>query len=365
MHVLDVRNVNEALPEMLRHLEERGEHNQSRAGEVIVAPTPVTTVYKKPMERVLFSPLRDANPFFHLIEALWMLAGRRDVKTLAHYVRRMSEFSDNGQTFHGAYGFRLKQSWARDQLEVVIELLRKQPQSRRAVIQIWDNMYDLQSHENIKDIPCNLIISVWLRKIGKSFLSGDDTLVLDMTVFCRSNDVIWGAAGANAVQFSILQEYLATKLGVGVGFLYQVSNNFHAYAEIFEGLKTLRPYTHHHDAYTDKRVVPTKLIDDPVIFDQELYHFFQWHDALLKTTNREGEQKLDMQYMSSWKNSIFTRVAIPMVKAYMIFRGRKDDPNKFEYINRELDSSSPQVLDWLYAARCWMDRRSEKKGEEK
>ncbi|KKK55035.1 hypothetical protein LCGC14_3078620, partial [marine sediment metagenome] len=86
MHVLNVRNVNEALPKMLQHLEEKGERNSSRAGEVIVAPTPVTTVYRKPMERVLFSPIRDANPFFHLIEALWMLAGRRDVATLAHYV---------------------------------------------------------------------------------------------------------------------------------------------------------------------------------------------------------------------------------------------------------------------------------------
>ena len=52
MHVLDIRNVNEALPKMLQHLEKKGERNSSRAGEVIVAPTPVTTVYRKPMERV-------------------------------------------------------------------------------------------------------------------------------------------------------------------------------------------------------------------------------------------------------------------------------------------------------------------------
>ncbi len=354
MEVIHCRNVNEALPKMLQHLEEKGERNSSRAGEVIVAPTPVTTVYRKPMERVLFSPTRDANPFFHLIEALWMLAGRRDVATLAHYVRRMSEFSDDGITFHGAYGYRWKLHWPLDQLAVVIELLKKQPQSRRAVIQIWDCQTDLHAHQSLKDIPCNLIVTPWIHN-----------QLLDMTVFCRSNDAIWGAAGANAVQFSILQEYLAANLGIGVGSLYQISNNFHAYTKIFEKLKVLRPIsvgrppiTYHQDEYTDKMVTPTKLIDDPVRFDQELHHFFKWHDARLGAT-KEDEQKVDMHYTSSWRNPIFSRVAIPMVKAYMMFRRCKDDPNQFEYIDRLLDDSSPitQRTDWLHAARYWMKRR--------
>ena len=349
MHVLDVRNVNEALPKMLQHLEARGERSPSRAGEVIVAPTPVTTVYRKPMERVLFSPIRDANPFFHLIEALWILAGKRDVATLAHYVRRMSEFSDDDITFHGAYGYRWKLHWPLDQLVVVINLLKEQPQSRRAVIQIWDCQTDLHAHQNLKDIPCNLIVTPWIHN-----------QLLDMTVFCRSNDAIWGAAGANAVQFSILQEYLATNIGVGVGSLYQISNNFHAYSKIFEDLTALRPSTttYHDDEYTNLTVQTTKLIDDPIRFDQELQHFFKWHDARLEGT-KEDEQKIDMQYVHSWRNSIFSRVAIPMVKAYMIFRRRKDDPNQFEDIDRQLDDSSrsTQRNDWLYAARRWMHRR--------
>lgn len=350
MEVIHCRNVNEALPKMLQHLEEKGERNSSRAGEVIVVPTPVTTVYREPMERVLFSPTRDANPFFHLIEALWMLAGRRDVATLAHYVRRMSDFSDDGISFHGAYGHRWRLHWTLDQLIAVVSLLKRQPQSRRAVIQIWDCQADVYPHEKIKDIPCNLIVTPWIHN-----------QLLDMTVFCRSNDAIWGAAGTNAVQFSVLQEYLAAKLGIGVGLLYQVSNNFHAYSEIFEKLRILRPPSdaRHYDEYTDKRVTPTKLIDDPIRFDQELHYFFEWHDARLGAI-KEDEPKIDMHYMSSWRNSIFSRVAIPMVKAYMIFRRCKDDPNQFEDIDRLLDdysSSIPQRNDWLYAAQFWMNRR--------
>jgi hypothetical protein len=49
------------------------------ATKVLVSQTPVVTCYSAPTQRVLFSPMRDANPFFHLMEALWMLAGRDDV----------------------------------------------------------------------------------------------------------------------------------------------------------------------------------------------------------------------------------------------------------------------------------------------
>ena len=352
MHVINVRNVNEALPKMLQHLEEKGERKPSRYGGVIVAPTPVTTVYRKPMERVLFSPARDANPFFHLIEALWMLNGRRDVDTLTHYVRKMKDFSEDGMIFHGAYGHRWRffGDDGLDQLTMVVELLKRHPQSRRAVIQMWDCETDLWSHEKMKDIPFNLVVTPWI-----------NNQLLDMTVFCRSNDAIWGAAGANAVQFSILQEYLATMIGVGVGTLYQVSNNFHAYDEIFEKLENIRVLHQsvHHDEYTDGKVVPTTLIDSPADFGPELNHFFKWHDARLEAT-KEDEQKIDVKYVWSWKNTIFSRVAIPMVKAYMIYRRCKDDPDQFEYIDQLLipDQWGIQHNDWLYAAQHWTHRRS-------
>jgi hypothetical protein len=52
-----------------------------------------------------------------------------------------------------------------------------------------------------------------------------------MTVTCRSNDAIWGAHGANAVHFSVLQEYVAAAVGVLVGPMVQLSNNYHIYAD--------------------------------------------------------------------------------------------------------------------------------------
>lgn len=69
MEILKVRNVQHALPEGIRLLEYFGNWQDSRNGRVVSMPCPVTTVYSKPTERVLFWDLRNANPFFHLMES--------------------------------------------------------------------------------------------------------------------------------------------------------------------------------------------------------------------------------------------------------------------------------------------------------
>ena len=74
-------NPNTALQDGLWLLKTSGILNDSRNGRVVQAPGPVASVYRNPLERVVFSPLRDANPFFHLYEALWMLAGRKHILT--------------------------------------------------------------------------------------------------------------------------------------------------------------------------------------------------------------------------------------------------------------------------------------------
>ena len=105
-HLITVPNVNSALPEAVWWLRTAGVEFPSRNGPVIVAPGPVITTYTAPWQRVLFSKIRDANPFFHFFEALWMLAGRQDVKFLEQFTPRIREYSDNGSTLNGAYGYR-------------------------------------------------------------------------------------------------------------------------------------------------------------------------------------------------------------------------------------------------------------------
>jgi thymidylate synthase len=242
-----VRNVGFALSEGLRYLELRGVKEASRNGPVTVAPGPVVTVTEQPLERVLFSGLRDANPFFHLFESLWMLAGSNDLKWLSQFNKRMAKFSDDGGTTQpGAYGYRWRHHFCYDQLELIVEQLATDPNSRRAVLTMWDGgsavMHvvdndrgpapDNLAHANgdlnavrlgSTDVPCNT--QCFFRVNQKR---------LDMTVLCRSNDLLWGAHGANAVHFSILQEYIAERLGLPVGEMIQFSNNYHLYDDVLK-----------------------------------------------------------------------------------------------------------------------------------
>lgn len=334
MHVIRVRNVQGALPEMLRHLSVDGVQDGSRYGDVIVAPTPVTTVYAGPLERVIFWAQRDANPFFHLMEALYLLAGRRDVEWLAQYNSKMREFSDDGKTFHGSYGYRWRHHFGFDQLERVVSLLRDKPRSRRAVIQIWDCEVDLYDNERSdrRDLPCNDLLFVW-RDVQDR---------LCMTVCCRSNDAIWGAAGTNAVQFSILQEYLASKIGVGVGALYQISNNLHAYLDVFEKNRPLieeaaDPFrTVSRCPYTRGEVYSQPLITDADIFDEEL-------KVLM-----EGTTPYDFE-------NPFLETAWLIKCSYDIWK-KNDCRKALEYLTLIPDDGD-RILDWKRACIAWLWRR--------
>src|SRR6266478_1362063 len=118
---LRVSNVNVALSEGLWWMKSAGVKEDSRNGPVLVSPEPVMTVYTRPTERVLSSPLRDANPFFHLMEALWMLAGRNDVAWPAQFAKQILQYSDDGVILWGGYGARWRRWFGYDQLTLLIK----------------------------------------------------------------------------------------------------------------------------------------------------------------------------------------------------------------------------------------------------
>lgn len=110
------------------------------------------------------------------------------------------------------------------QLPFVIEELRRNPYSRRAVIDIRDWEYDSQT-----DSPaCLQHIQFFIRDAE-----------LDMSVLFRSNDAV-KATFMNAFALICLQEKIARELGVGVGTYTHRVNSFHAYEKDWE---LLRRYT--------------------------------------------------------------------------------------------------------------------------
>lgn len=196
---------------------EEGVPNSSRNGNVLVVPEPVTICFEKPLEKVNFSQVRDANPFFHLMESMVMLAGINNVDLLSVFAKNMKNFSDNGYTYNAFYGERLRRKWG-DQLNAVIEELKKDPNTRQAVCQLWDPA-DLQ--RTTKDKACNMqiIFSIVDHKVR-------------MTTINRSNDAIWGFVnGANIVHFAYFLEYVCCSLGLSAEKWFHFSNNFHVYTD--------------------------------------------------------------------------------------------------------------------------------------
>tara|TARA_R100000697_G_scaffold28629_1_gene37762 strand:- start:4804 stop:5781 length:978 start_codon:yes stop_codon:yes gene_type:complete len=265
MRSILARGVSEALYIGQQALFSSGKQVETRNGPVLEFDTPVMTTYTHSRERVLFYPERDANPYFHLMESLWMLAGRNDVPWILSFNGRMNTYSDDGKTFHGAYGYRWREWFGKDQLKTVLFRLGTYRNDRRAVLGIWDPHQDLVETNDGKDYPCNTQIYFWERR-------GE----LNMTVTNRSNDMIWGAYGANAVHMSVLLEYMAAMLGYAVGTYYQFSNNLHAYTDVLKKLEGMQadyePYlTLAEDGLSYN---PPSLVDDPDTFDQELQEWF-------------------------------------------------------------------------------------------
>lgn len=259
-------NVNDAYEEGLWKMRILGKDADSRNGKVKRIPGPVATTYLHPTERMLFDAQRDANPFFHIFEGIWMLAGRNDVKWISQFNSNIGQYSDDGITLSGAYGRRWREHWGRDQLTWVIDHLRKNPNSRRAVLQMYDPECDQETrYLDPKDIPCNTAVYFEI-----------DEGSLNMTVTNRSNDMIWGAYGANAVHMSMLQEFVANALGVPVGRYVQFSNNFHIY-ELHFGL--LEPVSHGGHCYTYAMVEQHQPLATSSYWGGDLIQFGQWIDA--------------------------------------------------------------------------------------
>lgn len=219
-------NPDAALAEGLRRLQKEGLRQQSRNGVVLAAPGVVVVHSPKPLHCISTSKLRNANPFFHALENLWMLAGYNDAKLLQPYVPRITDFADNGTTLHGAYGYRWRAAFRTDQLIDIAELLKQDPTTRRAVLQMWAAELDLKGTG--KDLPCNT--ECVFRISGGA---------LHMTVHNRSNDAVWGCHGANIVHFSGLLSYMSWLVDAPVGTLTQVSTNYHVYSEREDVVKLL------------------------------------------------------------------------------------------------------------------------------
>lgn len=360
MWVNNAESVSQALSQGLHALRVRGIKQPSRVGDVLVSPHPVLTVYKNPLNRVLFSPQRDANPFFHVMESLWMLAGRNDLPWLAQFNKRMASYSDDGgSTQPGAYGYRWRQHFGYDQLETIIVELKNNPQTRRCVLAMWDGGHagipghsvavgspgDLaEAISGSADVPCNT--HAYFDTIdGK----------LNMTVCNRSNDIWWGAHGANAVHFSFLLEYVSSMAGIPMGVYRQFSNNYHIYTNVVAE-ESLMPMARDVEA-TDKYFKMSGPLREPLdvpLRRVELIDYALHGTCSLDPINDICAWLEDPSVTSS-NVPFLAAVARPMYYAWK--KHKEKDYNEAIHIAEGIRSE-----DWRIACLEWLRRRQIKAG---
>lgn len=301
----------QAFSEILYNMRVSGVSESSRNGRVITIPEPVLVTIRNPLDRVIMCQVRNANPFFHIMEVVWMLAGDNRVEWLKQFNSNIEKYADDG-VIHGAYGRR----WYYHptcfyQLPKVIEKLRSDKETRQAVLAMWEPDSDLTA--NVKDRPCNT--HIYFR-----IMSGK----LNMMVCNRSNDLVWGMFGANIVHMTYLQEFVAGALGLEVGRYSVATNNLHFYPDVYPNADTIWEESIH-----EAIGFPCEV---PILNGDEDYRSF--HLACKEFI--EGTELFAHHWLS--------HVALPMKWAYL------DRKLQYEWACKIKDPA------WKVAAISWLKR---------
>jgi len=191
-----------------------GAVNSSRNGDVTFLNNVVLEL-TNPQSRHLHLTGRANNIFSVIAELFWVMAGSEDIHPyLSFYLPRAELYSDDGITWRGAYGPRI---YAYNQLENAISMFKKDGlHTRRSVVDIYQS--ELDSGVETKDLPCNNMIHFYVSD-GK----------MNMNVFSRSADLVWGVTNVNIPEWTFLQEYVAQRVGVPVGIYSHWCTNLHVY----------------------------------------------------------------------------------------------------------------------------------------
>jgi thymidylate synthase len=157
--------------------------------------------------------------FSRLGELLWYLSGSNELKFIQYYLSHYKKESEDGKIIYGGYGTRLfNKDGSINQIENVIELLKNNPETRRAVIQIFDAKDINEQH---KEIPCTCTLQFLIRENK-----------LHLVVYMRSNDAYIGLPH-DIYCFTMIQEIIARSISdeLLIGTYQHMVGSFHLYEQ--------------------------------------------------------------------------------------------------------------------------------------
>lgn len=164
---------------------------------------------------------RNISKSYIIGELSWYFGGINSVDYISHFGNMWSRISDDGVTNNSAYGYVLQKEFGFNQIETIIELLKKDPNSRRAVLNIN------RANPNVittKDEHCTIALVFSIRNNK-----------LNCTGIMRSND-IWFGLPYDVIYFTELQKYIANKLNVEYGTYTHFATSLHVYEQYYDKL---------------------------------------------------------------------------------------------------------------------------------
>lgn len=185
-------------------------------------------------------------------EFLWYLKGDRFDLSILEKAKMWGTLidSDGGiNSNYGQYIFFTQPGERCSQYDNVLQLLRKDRDTRRASIVILRREHLLNAQSN--DYPCTYVLNFRIR---------DNKL--NMSVHMRSQDAVFGMAN-DAPAFSFIQEMIMmemrkTNYPVDLGYYHHTADSFHIYERHFEMLEQLIT-----DPHAETVDCPMMTADDP------------------------------------------------------------------------------------------------------
>ena len=204
------KNAQEAFEYLYPYIEERGQWFAGTRACFNVGFT-----LENPMDNEITTPYRKFSTKYAQDEWTWYLSGDPTIKKLGEIHGKIPmiwhQMQDSDGRVRSNYGWQWKRQ---DQYDKVVAMLRTNPETRQAVISIYDGK-EISSYRN--DTPCTYAIN---------FTIIDDKL--NMSVLMRSNDLWFGFCN-DQYCFSRLQELVANDVGIEIGTYYHYATNMHLY----------------------------------------------------------------------------------------------------------------------------------------
>jgi thymidylate synthase len=325
MFTADFKGINSFLVGMAKILLREGVERKTRGEKCWELPYPVMIKISNPLSRWVTIPERKWSLSLPYAESLWLALGRNDLELIKYYLPSMEQFSDDRESLRGGYGPRLrcyngnavdyKKAWNKnetifenkeiDQFYYISECFKRDPYTRQAVITIGDppkDCFGLDDRiKNTKDLPCTRLLQFMRSPTGNK---------LNLTVYMRSNDFIWGASAVNMFNYMFMQEYFASILGLDVGEYYHIANNLHYYDA-------------RHRELVEKLASIEYVSDDSYCYDKK-FHSLDEFDSLLKELgtweqNLRLHQTNELQnfgddFFNDWAKVLFQKIKKQPVK---------------------------------------------------